>query len=215
LRSVIHARCVSQSGLSTHVNDVCTLRRDNASALDCGFSGKTDALAIPRIRREIDHAHDGGPEARRVEMKRFVADEKLLYARASSGAVLLQQTCKMFECQHEREIVNRNYTSVACRALARFDGVRLVRLAGLEPTTLCLEGRCSIQLSYRRDLDRIDYLWNRNAANWLLDTGFDAVCVKASETQSTAAKPGKDWRKPRNQLSPPRSIRDLLCPFAC
>ena len=26
----------------------------------------------------------------------------------------------------------------------------MVRLAGLEPTTLCLEGRCSIQLSYRR-----------------------------------------------------------------
>ena len=27
----------------------------------------------------------------------------------------------------------------------------MVRLAGFEPTTLCLEGRCSIQLSYRRD----------------------------------------------------------------
>jgi hypothetical protein len=26
----------------------------------------------------------------------------------------------------------------------------VVRLAGFEPTTLCLEGRCSIQLSYRR-----------------------------------------------------------------
>jgi hypothetical protein len=27
---------------------------------------------------------------------------------------------------------------------------KVVRLAGFEPTTLCLEGRCSIQLSYRR-----------------------------------------------------------------
>ena len=27
----------------------------------------------------------------------------------------------------------------------------VARLAGLEPTTLCLEGRCSIQLSYKRD----------------------------------------------------------------
>ncbi len=31
----------------------------------------------------------------------------------------------------------------------------MVRLAGLEPTTLCLEGRCSIQLSYRRDRNDI------------------------------------------------------------
>ena len=30
----------------------------------------------------------------------------------------------------------------------------MARLAGLEPTTLCLEGRCSIQLSYKRDLIR-------------------------------------------------------------
>ena len=28
-------------------------------------------------------------------------------------------------------------------------GKKLVLRAGLEPTTLCLEGRCSIQLSYR------------------------------------------------------------------
>ena len=27
--------------------------------------------------------------------------------------------------------------------------LKLVLRAGLEPTTLCLEGRCSIQLSYR------------------------------------------------------------------
>ena len=26
----------------------------------------------------------------------------------------------------------------------------MVRLAGFEPATTCLEGRCSIQLSYRR-----------------------------------------------------------------
>jgi hypothetical protein len=32
-----------------------------------------------------------------------------------------------------------------------------VRLAGFEPTTLCLEGRCSIQLSYRRDLPDIKH----------------------------------------------------------
>gem|GEM_PF-4489539 len=27
----------------------------------------------------------------------------------------------------------------------------MVRLAGIEPTTTCLEGRCSIQLSYKRN----------------------------------------------------------------
>jgi hypothetical protein len=29
-------------------------------------------------------------------------------------------------------------------------GSEVARSAGLEPTTLCLEGRCSIQLSYER-----------------------------------------------------------------
>jgi hypothetical protein len=33
----------------------------------------------------------------------------------------------------------------------------VVRLAGFEPTTLCLEGRCSIQLSYRRSLADIKH----------------------------------------------------------
>src|SRR5580700_8578276 len=41
----------------------------------------------------------------------------------------------------------------ALTALARTTaglGIRLARLAGLEPATGCLEGSCSIQLSYRR-----------------------------------------------------------------
>ena len=32
----------------------------------------------------------------------------------------------------------------------------LARLKGLEPLTLCLEGRCSIQLSYRRMIDDLE-----------------------------------------------------------
>jgi hypothetical protein len=35
--------------------------------------------------------------------------------------------------------------------LSPWNQSQLVRPAGLEPTTLCLEGRCSIQLSYERD----------------------------------------------------------------
>ena len=31
----------------------------------------------------------------------------------------------------------------------------MVRPAGLEPTTLCLEGRCSIQLSYERTMSYV------------------------------------------------------------
>ena len=35
------------------------------------------------------------------------------------------------------------------RFVALLDGKRSVPLAGFEPTTLCLGGRCSIQLSYK------------------------------------------------------------------
>ena len=35
-------------------------------------------------------------------------------------------------------------------ALFGENGSFILRLAGVEPATLCLEGRCSIHLSYRR-----------------------------------------------------------------
>ena len=35
-----------------------------------------------------------------------------------------------------------------------------MRSAGIEPTTICLEGRCSIQLSYERKLSRGSYALN-------------------------------------------------------
>ena len=39
--------------------------------------------------------------------------------------------------------------------------LKLVLRAGLEPTTLCLEGRCSIQLSYRSTFDVLSAVFFR------------------------------------------------------
>ena len=41
-----------------------------------------------------------------------------------------------------------------CSSLARL-GVKMARQKGLEPLTYCLEGSCSIQLSYWRILERV------------------------------------------------------------
>ena len=59
---------------------------------------------------------------------------------------------RSFECETFRQLQN------VYRKIKSFEGsenrwkllILLVRPAGFEPATLCLEGRCSIQLSYGR-----------------------------------------------------------------
>lgn len=50
--------------------------------------------------------------------------------------------------------MKQNLTRAKCKHLRRIQAdKKVVRPAGIEPTTHCLEGSCSIQLSYRRFYD--------------------------------------------------------------
>jgi len=51
----------------------------------------------PRVRREIEDAHDRGPG---VEGKRSAADGEFLDSRLGGGAILLQQFGEVFKAQH-------------------------------------------------------------------------------------------------------------------
>ena len=97
LPGVIHAGGLGQSGFGAHINDVRPLRAHDRAAADGAFGGKADTLAIPRVRREIDHAHDRGPG---IEGKWFAANGEFLYARLGGGTVSFQQFGKVLESQH-------------------------------------------------------------------------------------------------------------------
>ena len=58
---------------------------------------EADALPIPGVGREIDHAHDRG---RRVEGKVPAADGELLDPRSGRSAVGFEQLSQLFQSQH-------------------------------------------------------------------------------------------------------------------
>ncbi len=62
--------------------------------------------------------------------------------------ILLQLNCNHFYQKSPHPTTFSN--AVECREIAVKPTFNLVRLPGLEPGTLGLEGRCSIRLSYRR-----------------------------------------------------------------
>jgi uncharacterized membrane protein (UPF0127 family) len=115
-------------------------------ALDRRFRRQADAFAIPRIGGEIDDAHDGGL---RVEIEFFAADGKFLHARGRGGAVFFQKFGKMFKLEFKPCLVLNCVCRIGEQAKARTP-TEMARPARFERTTACLEGRCSIQLSYGR-----------------------------------------------------------------
>jgi hypothetical protein len=69
--------------------------------------------------------------------------------RALEGKILLAETLEMEELAERAQ--RNSATESACYAALALVGVRTIIVAspaGLEPATLCLEGRCSIHLSY-------------------------------------------------------------------
>src|SRR5688500_16488078 len=58
LQSFIQSRGMRQRRLCANVNNICALRLKKECAANAGLNRRTDAFAVPRIRREVDHAHD-------------------------------------------------------------------------------------------------------------------------------------------------------------
>src|SRR5208337_1317483 len=82
------------------------------------------------------------------------ADGKFLHARGGGGAIFLQQSGKLFKVQHiwcDRWRVSCGEKTTCCSCHSSpVTGHKLARPARVERATLCLEGRCSIHLSYGR-----------------------------------------------------------------
>jgi hypothetical protein len=97
LRCVIHARGLCERGFRADIHDSRALRREDFAARNRRVRREADALAIPRVGRKIDYAHDGGL---RVESERLSANGKLHHTRGRGSTVLLQQSGKLFEVQH-------------------------------------------------------------------------------------------------------------------
>src|SRR6476619_196051 len=68
------------------------------------------------------------------------------------------------------------------------DGI-LARSAGIEPTTHCLEGSCSIQLSYERDQGAESDLQARRKCDSNNDTASDMGHVKDLKRNQTTPLP--------------------------
>src|ERR1700758_295275 len=93
--------------------------------------------------------------------------------------------------------------------------VKLARLEGLEPPTLCFEGRCSIQLSYRRAVcfcNRITELaaWESDSPNPRRCAQFCAHLAETSPRPSLLRMGERIGRKLQSdcvQRSEPTSTR--------
>ena len=97
LARLIHARRLGQGGFRADVNDVRPLLAHDPAAAHGALGGEADALPIPGVRREIDHAHDRGL---RVEGEVPAADGEFLDARLGRSAVLFEQFGQLFQSQH-------------------------------------------------------------------------------------------------------------------
>src|SRR5439155_19225799 len=94
LNRVILACGMSERGFRTKVNDVGALGVQNFAAPNRRVRGQANALAIPRIGRQVDDPHDGGP---RVEGEVLSRKRKFLYARLDCQPVFLHQFRQMFQ----------------------------------------------------------------------------------------------------------------------
>jgi hypothetical protein len=68
-----------------------------------------------------------------------------------NGTVQTQQVNKIFECIALQKRVSSEYKNRKADGVVDFSN-QVIRI-GFEPMTYCLEGSCSIQLSYRTSLN--------------------------------------------------------------
>ena len=99
LRRLIHTRRVPQRGFRPHVNDRRPLRRQDLAAANRARVREADAFAIPRIRRQVDHAHDRGL---RIEGKVPAGNGEFFDEGGCSGMMFPLQFSELFESEHGR-----------------------------------------------------------------------------------------------------------------